>query len=348
MKKIIEEFETSGGKHCITHALKQVFTYYGHPLSEAMLFGIGEGLDFTYINLAHAPMVSGRCKVLEMEHTLANAFGIQIICRQSKLPEVVFKKTKAMLDQNEPVLVYVDMPYLDYLGLNENSHFGGHAVVIFGYDDEKQCFYVSDRDHSDFPIRTPKGNIAQDYHCVSYAEMELARGSNHRPFPANFKYLQFSFDNYQGIQKEQVKQAIINTCNRMLHPEAKLKGVHGITKFANEMKSWAKFDPSKRKNAGITNYFQISKDGGTGGGIFRHLFGEFLQETYPYLHNDSIYEIGSSFIMLSKEWDTLANLMWELGTTGDITIILQMKDFISSLQEKEVSLLQKLQDTILM
>lgn len=66
MKKIIEEFETSGGKHCITHALKQVFTYYGHPLSEAMLFGIGEGLDFTYINLAHAPMVSGRCKVLEI------------------------------------------------------------------------------------------------------------------------------------------------------------------------------------------------------------------------------------------------------------------------------------------
>lgn len=79
-------------------------------------------------------------------------------------------------------MVYVDMPYLKYLGMNSASHFGGHAVVLFGYDDERQIFYVSDRDHSNFPIRTPKGTIANDYHLVSYQEMENARSSSFRPF----------------------------------------------------------------------------------------------------------------------------------------------------------------------
>lgn len=57
MQKIIEGFAPQGGKHCITTSLKQIYDFYGYPLSEEMLFGIGEGLDFTYINLAAAPMV---------------------------------------------------------------------------------------------------------------------------------------------------------------------------------------------------------------------------------------------------------------------------------------------------
>ena len=60
-----------------------------------------------------------------------------------------------MIDQDKPILIYVDMPYLSYLGLNKNSHFGGHAVVLFGYDNELERFWISDRDNHDYPIRTP-------------------------------------------------------------------------------------------------------------------------------------------------------------------------------------------------
>jgi hypothetical protein len=30
--KIIEEFKPSGGNHCITNSLKQIFEYYGYPI----------------------------------------------------------------------------------------------------------------------------------------------------------------------------------------------------------------------------------------------------------------------------------------------------------------------------
>ena len=93
MKKIIENFQPLGGKHCITSSLRQIFNFYGYPLSEEMLFGIGEGLDFTYINLAHSPMVSGRSKVLELENVLSNHLGIEIKCKKSKDNDKIFEAT---------------------------------------------------------------------------------------------------------------------------------------------------------------------------------------------------------------------------------------------------------------
>jgi len=184
MKSVVKSFMPTGGKHCITTSLKQIFGFHGFSLSEEMLFGIGEGLDFTYINLESSPMVSGRSRVIDFEKKLSTRLGITIKIKQSKDYDKVFDTTIKMIDSNQPVLVYVDMPFLDYLGLDENSHFGGHSVVLFGYDDEQKAFYVSDRDNSDYPIRTPKGLIHKDYHLVPYAQIQSARSSNFRPFPA--------------------------------------------------------------------------------------------------------------------------------------------------------------------
>lgn len=129
--------------------------------------------------------------------------------------------------------------------MNSASHFGGHAVVLFGYDDERQIFYVSDRDHSNFPIRTPKGTIANDYHLVSYQEMENARSSSFRPFPANNKYLTFDFSTYKAPSAETISAAINETCETMLRPPAQLLGINGITKFSREIIKWRTFDQKK-------------------------------------------------------------------------------------------------------
>jgi hypothetical protein len=343
MQKIIRNFIPQGGKHCITNSLKQIFEFYGCPLSEEMLFGIGEGLDFTYINLASAPMVSGRVKIMEFEEVLSKRLGISIRVKQSKDYDAAFNKAKQMIDSDNPVLVYVDMPYMDYLGMDENSHFGGHSVVLFGYDDEKACFYVSERDNSEYPIRTPKGFINKDYHLVAYEQMQKARSSNYRPFPANNKYLEFDFSGFQGVSKDTLVAAIMATCDRMLNLPANLKGTNGIEKFSKEIKKWGKFDTDKLKRAGITNYFQINADGGTGGGIFRKLFGGFLMEAAPAIQSTTVEEIGQGFVSLSVEWDTIAYKMWQLNETGNADLLEDMSFDIAKNYQTEVELLTKLQ-----
>lgn len=345
-KKIIEGFKPQGGKHCITNSLKQIFAYYGHPLSEEMLFGIGEGLDFTYIGLSNSPMVSGRSKIIEFEKVLSTRLGIEIKIKQNKDYNKVFNITKQMIDSNQPVLVYVDMPYLDYLGMDKGNHFGGHSIVLFGYDDRQKCFYVSERDHSDYPIRTPKKQIHEDYHMVDYAQMELARSSHFRPFPANNKYAEFDFTNYQGITKTVLTTSIAGVCHKMLNPPANLKGVNGIKKFSNEIGKWNKFDLPKLKRSGVTNYFQINADGGTGGGIFRKMYGGFLIEAGEILENISIIHIGEQFIVLSRKWDCVADTMWELSLTGNIELLNQMSFDIQELHHTETNLLTELQNCL--
>ena len=252
-----------------------------------------------------------------------------------------------MIDNNQPVLVYVDMPFLDYLGMDKSSHFGGHSIVLFGYDDNQKCFYVSERDHSDYPIRTPKKQIREDYHLVDYTQMELARSSNFRPFPANNKYAEFEFSNYQGIDKVVLTTSIASVCHKMLNPPANLKGVNGINKFSNEIKKWGKFDISKLKRAGITNYFQINADGGTGGGIFREMYGIFLIEAGEILQNNSIIHIGENFVTLSSKWEFVADAMWELSLTGNLELLSKMSFDIQELYKKEKNLLTSLQNKIL-
>lgn len=346
MKKVINEFKTSGGKHCITTALKQVFEYYKYPLTEEMIFGIGSGLSFVYINLDKSPMVSGRTKPFEFEKKLGERLNIEIKCKSSSKYKTAFDKTLKLLDDNKPVLVYADMPYLDYLNLGEDRHFGGHAVVIFGYDNETEKFYISDRDNSDNTIRTPNGYISKDYHLVDYKQVEMARSSNHRPFPANNKYLDIKFNDYKQVTSSIIFSAIKETCDNMLNAPAQLLGLNGINKFSKEILKWSKFNEEKLKIAGITNYFMINADGGTGGGIFRKMYGDFLIQASKIVSCEEMEQLGIEYITISNKWDKVGNLMWRLSETTDRQLLQEMSDIIKEIHTNETHVLTKLQEII--
>ena len=131
--------------------------------------------------------------------------------------------------------------------------------------------------------------------------MEQARSSVHRPFPAKNKYLLFDFQGYKQIDREVLAEAIAETCDTMLNPPAKLLGVNGILKFSTEILKWEKFNLDKIKLSGTSNYFQISKDGGTGGGIFRKMYGDFLIEATTILDNKNIAMVGNQFLEVAKQ-----------------------------------------------
>ena len=340
MQNIVKNFIPQGGKHCITNSLKQIFSYYGYPLSEEMMFGLASGLSFLYLNQSSSPMVNGRTKVFEFEKKLADRLNISIQCKSGSDYKKISQLSKDMIDQDKPILIYVD---ISYLGLNKNSHFGGHAVVLFGYDNELERFWISDRDNHDYPIRTPFGEIAEDYHLVSYREMEQARSSAYRPFPAKNKYLLIDFQGYKQIDREILTQAIAETCNTMLNPPAKLLGVNGILKFSTEILKWEKFSLDKLKLSGTTNYFQISKDGGTGGGIFRKMYGDFLIEASTILDNKNIAMLGTKFLEVATQWDKIADDLWQLSLSGNVSLLQKMSKEIMDIYCQEKNLYQSLQ-----
>ena len=162
----------------------------------------------------------------------------------------------------------------------------------------------------------------------------------------NNKYAEFDFSNYQGASKTALLISIENVCEKMLNPPAKLKGVNDIMKFSKEIKKWSKFDVEKLKRAGITNYFMINADGGTGGGIFRKMYGVLLTEAAGILENSSIVNIGKQFIDLSKQWDSVADVMWTLSETGQSELLNNMSEVIKSISEHETTLFTNLQNAL--
>ena len=347
MKHIIEEFTPLRGKHCITNSLKQIFMYHGYPMSEDMIFGLASGLSFLYLNQANSPMVNGRTKVFEFEQKLASRLHITIQCKSTSDTKKAMDIAKGLIDQRKPILIYADMPYLPYLGMDKNAHFGGHAVVLLGYDDEKQIWYISDRDNHDYPIRVPSGEIAEDYHLVEHRDLVLARGSTHRPFPAHNKYLIFDFEGYRPVDKVVLQEAIQEVCSGMLKPPAQLLGVNGILKFSKEVLKWKAFSPQKLRLAGTTNYFQINQDGGTGGGIFRNMYGRFLIEVAIILENEQVAELGEQFLEVSELWDDIAADMWNLSLKGDVELLSKIAEKVCTIYEIEKNLYKALQQVII-
>ncbi|NBH15220.1 DUF4872 domain-containing protein [Lachnospiraceae bacterium] len=196
------------------------------------------------------------------------------------------------------------------------------------------------------PIRTPLGEIAEDYHLVSYQEMERARSSTHRPFPAKNKYLLFDFQGYKQIDREILTEAIAETCDTMLNPPAKLLGVNGILKFSTEILKWKKFSLDKMTLSCITNYFQISKDGGTGGGIFRKMYGDFLIEAAVILENKNIAMLGNQFLEVAKQWDKIAEDLWQLSLSANVSLLQKMSKEIMGIYCQEKNLYQSLQKNL--
>ncbi len=50
------------------------------------------------------------------------------------------------------VLVYLDMGFLPYPEIPADYHFGGHAVVVAGYDPHTMRVLVADRDKELHPV----------------------------------------------------------------------------------------------------------------------------------------------------------------------------------------------------
>lgn len=339
---VMENFQPRGGHHCITNSLRQIFEFNSYPISEPMLFGLG----FVYINLADSPMISGRTKLPEFEQNIHSRIGVKILTKSPKDYFMAFNSMKDLISRGVPVMAYVDMVYLEYLNLPPSSHFGGHSIVVFGFDDQASCFYVSDRDSKDWSIHTPKGKIAADFHKVSYEEMQRARSSSFRPFPANKKWVNIDFSQSRAINETAIYDSILVCTRNMLNPPANLLGINGIRKFAKEIKKWKAFNPDKFKRAGITNYFMINADGGTGGGAFRKMYGDFLVESSTMVNNQDMAACGHIFLRIGQLWDAVGLEMMNIFNTGDISIVDRLKEMILHIADKEEMELMALQSMV--
>lgn len=342
MKHIIENFKPLGGKHCITASIRQIFNYNGYKISEEMLFGLGSGLGCFYGEFGGNPTFGGRCRIGEFEDNIASRLNIGISINKTASEKKAYQALADMIESDSPAMIYVDMPYLRYLNLPENAHFGGHSIVVFGIDEEENNVYVSDRDAKGYKITMNDHEIPEDYHILSLKDLASARGSKYRPYPPENKWVTFDFANAKEVNRGSIMAAIGINSENMLSAPVKTVGLKGIRNFSERVVAWKDFDDEKLKWAAFNIFIMISHVGGTGGGAFRKIYGNFLRESSILAGDEDLCRMGDEYYSVGEEWDNVGSLLYGVYETVDRTILDTVSQNLQSIYVKESNLMDRL------
>ena len=340
---VIPDFHHQPGVHCTSSALRNVFAFHGEDMTEAMVFGLGLGMSLSYLKIpGMEPFFGGRNK--DFVKDFCDILKINLNEFTSKDPETGWIRLKERIESNIPSVINIDMGYLPYQDLADDFHFGGHSIAVCGYNSKKDSVYVTDTHFSE---------ILE----VSVIDLTKGRNSKKDRFMApNNVIFEFTFTNDIPPIGTIIENVINRTGSNLLSKSnrvLKLMGIHGGTEgiavFSKHLDKWMKLSEDKFKARCIQQAGYIGTkefNYGTGGGLFRFLFSEFLDESSIQTQNETLKELSNFYSSLGKEWESIAGLFEEVTRVSILekrkSIINRIKTNlfeIKTLEEKGASML---------
>jgi len=296
MVEPLEGFKHFRAHHCVTGSMRHVYVHNGHDISEEMLLGLGAGVSFSYWHFkGQPPFMGGRGGFKPpLEEVTGQRTGVRIDVHRTTSARKARTTLLEILDAGQPAMIQCDMGYLPYFDFDgQEYHFGGHVVVVCGYDPQTDEVLVADRD--------------EELHVVSMELLEQARGSTFKPFPPKHAWHTFDFGEKRPPTAGEVRQAIREQTQTMLEPPIRNIGVAGIRKAADLMPKWCDAISADDLPWTLFNaYIFISAVGGTGGGCFRYMFSRFLLESAEITAEPRLAQSAAEFERIGDQWEALA------------------------------------------
>ena len=293
---MLKGFAPFVGKHCETTALKRALDYHGLSLSEEMLLGLGGGIGFIYwyMKMMPSPFIGGRSgKGTEFPINICRRIGAEVSISETSSAKRGYEELKALLRVGEPAVVYLDMVYLPYLALPEVAHFGGHVVLIFGLDEDKDEVHIYDRGKN--PV------------TASIADLARARGSKFPPFPPKHRLLKIGYPQKIGNLEAGIRESIRDCSQNMLKPPIKNIGLAGLEKWAKQVTKWPEEFQGMNLLGALMNGFIYIEIGGTGGSAFRPMYARFLEEASDVINKPALREVAEMMRQSAGVWSGIAS-----------------------------------------
>jgi len=313
--KPLEGFQHFMTHHCVTGSMRHIYAYNDHDISEDMLLGIGAGVSFSYWHFkGQTPFMGGRGNVGRpseegLEKTAGRRTGVMVEWYTTSSARKAERTLLEMLEAGQPVMIYCDMGFLPYFDFGDSDyHFGGHAVVVCGYDAETHQVLIADRD---------------GVYPVSIEDLAKARGSTYKPFPPMHKWYTFDFSNKRQPTAHEVRQAIVEQATGMLEPPISNVGVKGIRKAAQSALKWPEqMDEDELRFTLFNSFIFIDATGGTGGGIFRYMFSRFLREAAEITGDARLNQSADAFQHIGDRWQEVAAIFKQGWKADDPAVVL--------------------------
>jgi len=314
---MVKEFVHRPGVHCGSTSLRDVFEFHGHKFSEDMVFGLNCGLGFVYWPMKRSipPIFIGGLGSRGIED-VCRILGIKWEKKTTTSAKKAWQAVRELIDNDVPVMLQVDMFYLDYW-IDKTGHFGGHAIVLAGYDEERGEAYVTDVHNEKIEAKRREDGLF----ATSLKSLVEARSSIFKPFPPRNAWVTFAFPKELVPLDKAIKMAIKTNAERFLHPPIRNLGIKGIRRFAKQVIKWPDiirgtvYDPIQFKaqipmlKLSLFLAYAFIEEAGTGGGLFRRIYSRFLREASHMLHGEILGEASDLMVKSADVWTETANIL---------------------------------------
>lgn len=249
------------GRHCASTALADLARFHGLPYSEAFCFGLGAGLGTFY---AHAKGLSPSRMLHVRSGPFERAFfarlGVDPRFHHDPDPHTSERVLKERLAEGLPSLLRTDLRHLPYYGTN--TSFPAHAILAVAYDDARATFTVFDTERP-MPLEVP------------YQAMLAARHVTGHPLG----HLGDAYCPSAMVEPpdlgERLVAAVVAQARELARTDDPHGGLTALDRLAGDLPHF-RDDADWTWNARFA--YQVVEKRGTGGGGFRTMYAEFLEE----------------------------------------------------------------------
>jgi hypothetical protein len=310
--KTIPGFEFLETKHCVTGSILHVFHYHHCPISEEMLLGLGNGIGFIYWQAkGDIPFMGGRANTARrdpqdcLEVLAAERCGVRALRNITTSSK---KAQKALLDHlnaDEPLAIQVDMGLLPYFPFFGQYHFGYHLVTAAGYDPQSGEVTLADRDAQPYPVQL--------------AQVSAARGSTFKPFPPRNAWTEYDFSDFHQPTSKALTQAMQKCAADMLNPPTRNMGIKGIQTACQRILAWPEaMDDKTIAESSLNVALYVRADAGTGGGLFRWMYADFLRECAQRLDKPALTTAADDMQTAGTLWEAIADQIEQVHCAADL------------------------------
>jgi hypothetical protein len=290
---MVLNFEHRPSAHCETGVTSNMLHFYGHQLSESMIFGIGEGYDFIYVPFL--PFKGNTMKVIFRSFP-GSIFKIAMKKLQVKVglkrfvnKEEAMKEMDKLLAAGIPVGNVVGMYHLYYAPVR--THFNAHNLCVVGKEGDD--YIVSDPCWSTTSVK------------ISSAELKKVRFAQGAFKPRGKMYWMKEKPTLPDLRNA-IVSGIKASCNKMIGRPVPQLGIYGIRTLSKQIRTLEKKYGEKDANIFLASLVQSIEEIGTGGAGYRYMFGVFLHEAAELLNMPKLKDYSVEITKVGDLWRQLA------------------------------------------
>ena len=294
MNYTITDFRHIPGKNCVTTALRNILNFYHIILSEELILGLAGGLGFYYAELPEYPnpLIGGNSS--NMTARFCRHMELQLFELRKEDPEMAHKAMVGKILSDIPVIIKIDLYYLDYI--QSKFHFSGHRVIPVGIDDT--YVYVADTGY-----RSIKKTSIENFKKGRLSE------SGPKP-PENLQLF---------INRPEKDLPILDNLWNIIRENA-LKMIAGTR--GNGLVALERFVTNADKFTDPENLLVQIEKAGTGGALGRRMYRDFLSEANLYRPHQALVEAYKFYDEVVKIYAALAEKL-KKGEMPDLKASLQ-------------------------